>query len=77
MWDEHKARKNGDPFEFQRKRNETIDKLSVRIHAIYQEAKTKDPHVFAEDIKLNNRELAVVVEHLQRLSLTKTDLDVK
>ncbi len=77
MWDEHKARKNWEAYEFQRKRNESIEKLASRIHAIYNEAKERDKHVFAEDIKLNDKELAVVVEHLQRLSLTKTELDVK
>ncbi len=77
VWDERKRRKNGDAYEFQRKRNETTEKLQKRIHAIYSEAKVYDPQVFSEDIKLDERELAAVVEHLQKLSLSKTDLDVK
>ncbi len=77
VWDERKLRKNGDAYEFQRKRNETTEKLQKRIHAIYNEAKQKDPQVFSEDIKLDERELASVVEHLQKLNLSKTDLDVK
>lgn len=77
VWDERKLRKNGEAYEFQRKRNETTEKLQKRIHAIYDEAKKKDPQVFSEDIKLDERELAAVVEHLQKLNLSKTDLDVK
>jgi len=77
MWDENKARKVWVAYEFQRKRNESVEKLALRIHAIYDEAKQRDKHVFAENIKLDDKELTVVVEHLQRLSLTKTDLDVK
>ena len=77
VWDERKLRKQGDAYEFQKKRNETYERLEKRIHAIYDEAKQRDPQVFSEDIKLNAKELSAVVEHLQKLNLSKTDLDVK
>jgi len=41
------------------------------------EAKEKDPEVFKEDMKIEPEELYTVVEHLQAISLNKTDLDVK
>ena len=77
VWDERKLRKQGDPYEFQKKRNESHERLEKRIHDIYSEAKQRDPQVFSEDIKLNAKELSAVVEHLQKLNLSKTDLDVK
>lgn len=75
--DEKLPRKNWEPYEFQRKRNESTDRLAKRIHGIYDREKAKDPQVFQEDIKLDDKELAAVVEHLQAANLNKTDLDVK
>lgn len=75
--DEKLPRKNWEPYEFQRKRNESTDRLAKRIHAIYEKEQEKDKQVFSEPIKLDNKELATVVEHLQAVNLNKTDLDVK
>lgn len=75
--DEKAPRKAGDHYEFQRKRNESVDKLWARIHALYDKEKYIDPQVFQEPIKLDDKELAMVVEHLQAVNLNKTDLDVK
>jgi len=44
---------------------------------LYDKEKYKDPQVFQEPIKLDDKELAMVVEHLQAVNLNKTDLDVK
>ncbi|MDD4151360.1 MAG: N-6 DNA methylase [Candidatus Gracilibacteria bacterium] len=75
--DEKKGRKIGEPYQFQRKRNESTHKLKARIDEIYEIERQKDKQVFQEEIKLNDKELAAVVEHLQRLNFNKTDLDIK
>lgn len=75
--DEKKWRKNWEPYEFQRKRNESTSKLKVRIDELYEKEREKDKQVFQEEIKLNDKELASVVEHLQRLNFNKTELDIK
>ena len=75
--DEKKPRKKGEPYEFQKKRNESTAKLKVRIDEIYERERQKDKQVFQEEIKLNDKELAAVVEHLQKLNLNKTELDIK
>lgn len=75
--DEKKWRKIWEPYQFQRKRNESTHKLKARIDEIYEIERQKDKQVFQEEIKLNDKELAAVVEHLQRLNFNKTDLDIK
>jgi type I restriction enzyme M protein len=76
-WDEKHTRKAGEPYSFQIKTHEKASDVQKRIEAIYQEAKTRDPEVFTEDIKVTEQELYAVVQHLQELSLTGTDLDTK
>jgi type I restriction enzyme M protein len=75
--DEKKPRKNGEPYNFQRKKNESTTKLFERINEMYEEERKRDKQVFQEKIKLDDKELAWVVEHLQRLNLNKTELDIK
>lgn len=75
--DEKRHRKDGDPYDFQVKTHESSRGVYNRIAAIYQEAKLKDPEVFTEDIKVTEHELYAVVQHLQELSLSGTDLDTK
>jgi type I restriction enzyme M protein len=75
--DEKKGRKAGEPYDFQIKTHESADKVYKRINSIYQEAKKIDPEVFKEDLKIEPEELYTVVEHLQSISLDKTDLDTK
>lgn len=75
--DEQKPRKNGQPYEFQIKTHEPSSKLSERINKLYDEQKIKDPEVFTESIKVDDRVLRTVVSHLESINLNKTDLDVK
>lgn len=75
--DEQKLRKNGEPYEFQIKTHEPSNKLAERINKLYDEQKKKDPEVFTESIKVDDRVLRTVVSHLESLNLNKTDLDVK
>lgn len=75
--DEQKPRKKGEPYQFQIKTHEPSSKLAERINALYDEQKIKDPEVFTESIKVDDRVLRTVVTHLEAINLSKTDLDVK
>lgn len=75
--DEKKARKNGEPYDFQIKTHEPSSKLAKRINDLYDEQKVNDPEVFTESIKVDDRVLRTVVSHLEAINLNKTDLDVK
>ena len=75
--DEQKPRKNGEPYQFQIKTHEPSSKLAERINELYDEQKVKDPEVFTESIKVDDRVLRTVVSHLEAINLNKTDLDVK
>ncbi len=75
--DEQKPRKKGQPYQFQIKTHEPSSKLAERINQLYNEQKTKDPEVFTESIKVDDRVLRTVVSHLEAINLNKTDLDVK
>lgn len=75
--DEKKGRKIGEPYDFQIKTHESAASVYKRIDNLYQEAKAKDPEVFKESLKVEPEELYTVVEHLQGISLDKTDLDTK
>ena len=75
--DEQKPRKKGEPYQFQIKTHEPSSKLAERINALYDEQKVKDPEVFTDSIKVDDRVLRTVVSHLEAINLNKTDLDVK
>jgi len=75
--DEQTARKKGEPYDFQIKTHETPDGVHKRIIAIYDEAKKDDPDVFSENILSVPSKLFTVVNHLQGVDLSRTDLDTK
>ena len=75
--DEKKARRDGEPYDFQIKTREKPKSVANRINALYQEAKAQDPEVFTENIEIDENRLFSVVNHLQGISLNQTDLDVK
>lgn len=75
--DEQKARRVGEPYQFQIKTHEPSPTLAKRINDLYDEQKQRDPEVFSESIKVDARVLRTVVSHLQSVNLSKTDLDVK
>lgn len=75
--DEQKPRRRGDPYQFQIKTHEPSSKLAERINALYDEQKVKDPEVFTDSIRVDDRVLRTVVSHLEAINLNKTDLDVK
>lgn len=75
--DEQKPRRRGEPYQFQIKTHEPSSKLAERIDALYDEQKVKDPEVFTDSIRVDDRVLRTVVSHLEAINLNKTDLDVK
>ena len=75
--DEQKARKKGEPYQFQIKTHEPSPALAKRINDLYDEQKQRDPEVFSESIKVDAKVLRTIVSHLQGVNLSKTDLDVK
>ena len=75
--DEKKARRDGEPYDFQIKTHEKPESVANRINALYQDAKAQDPEVFTENIEIDENRLFSVVSHLQGISLNQTDLDVK
>ena len=75
--DEKKARRKGEPYDFQIKTHETPKSVANRINRLYKEAKAQDPEVFTENIEIDENRLVSVVNYLQRINLNQTDLDVK
>lgn len=75
--DEQEPRKKDEAYQFQIKTHEPSSKLAERINALYDKQKEKDPEVFTESIKVDDRVLRTVVSHLEAINLNKTDLDVK
>ncbi len=81
VWDERKARKDGEPYDFQIFSEGTDEKtnqsLLKRIQALYEDGRKKDPEVFKDDIRLNAQKLRTVVGYLESVDLGNTDLDSK
>lgn len=93
IWDERKARKIGEPYEFQvydepvpKKASDEqkakieakkTEELYKRILALYAEGKKVDQEVFKDNIRLNAQKVRTVVSYLEGVNLTKTDLDAK
>ena len=75
--DEQVARKKGDPYDFQIKTHETPESVHKRITGCYDEAKKIDPDVFTDNILSPAAKLFTVVNHIQGMNLSKTDLDTK
>lgn len=74
---DEKNTKRKQPYKFQIKTHETAAGLAERINALYNEQKVKDPEVFTDSIKVDERVLRTVVSHLEAINLHGTDLDVK
>jgi len=69
-------REDGQPYAFQRG-DETVDSLAKRIYQLYEDEKALDPTVFEGRIAIDPPVLAQVVEHLEGISLDRTELDTK
>ena len=77
MQDELHPRKKGTPYDFQIKTNETPQSVHGRISRLYEEAKQHDPEVFSDLFSTNREKTFSIVNHLEGISLSKTDLDTK
>ena len=70
-------REDGKPYAFQRRDGESADELAARIHRLYDAEKAADPTVFEGKINIEPAILAQCVEHLEGISLDRTELDTK
>lgn len=70
-------RSDGEPYAFQSREDETPEELAARIHKLYDTEKSADPTVFEGKINIDPPILAQCVEHLEGISLDRTELDTK
>ena len=77
IWDERATRKRGVPYDMQLFKGEKPAKLLERVNNIYKKGEEKAPEVFNSPIKLNENEITTIVEFLQGVNLSDTDLDSK
>lgn len=67
----------GEPYAFQRGLDEPVAELARRIHRLYDAEKDREPDVFTDRINIDAAILALCVEHLEGISLDRTELDTK
>ena len=90
IWDERKARKIGEPYDFQsiivpkneekderKRRLMENDNLYNRVKALYEEGRKRDAEVFRDNIRLTPEKIRTVVGYLESVNLSETDLDSK
>ena len=70
-------REDGKPYAFQRRAEEPAQALADRIRRLYQEEQAREPDVFTDSISVDSPILAQCVEHLEGISLDRTELDTK
>ena len=70
-------RQDADPYAFQRRDGESSDELAKRIFKLYATEQEREPGVFTGPINVDPPVLAQVVEHLEGISLDRTELDTK
>lgn len=75
--DERFLTSKGDYYSFQVGTHETVKEVSERVIKIYSDAQGVDPDVFIDPIKAEYPIIYSVIEILQGISLSKTDLDAK
>lgn len=83
-WLENDPTSKGKPFKFQiisypdDENNVRAKKeLESRVRELYEQGRKKDPEVFRDDIKLDRHKIYTVVQYLQDINLSKTNLDAK
>ncbi len=70
-------RKDGEPYAFQRRDGESNNELAARIFKLYAIEQEREPDVFTDKINVDAPILAQCVEHLEGISLERTELDTK
>ena len=86
-WKENAPHTKGEPYAFQiisypedkddKQNIKAKIELEKRIRQLYEQGRRKDPEVFKDDIKLDKHKIYTVVQYLQDINLSKTDLDSK
>lgn len=83
-WRDNDPKSKGQPFNFQiihypedQQNHKAKVELEKRIRDLYEHGRKKDPEVFKDDIKLDKHKIYTVVQYLQDINLSKTDLDAK
>ncbi len=83
-WEENDPESNGKPYDFQiiyypddKNNAKAKEELEKRIKKLYEFGRKRDPEVFREDIKLDKNKIFTVVQYLQDINLSETDLDAK
>jgi type I restriction enzyme M protein len=83
-WEENNPRSKGEPYDFQiiycpedKKNIKAKEELEKRIKALYEHGRKKDPEVFRDDIRLDKNKIYTVVQYLQDINISETDLDAK
>lgn len=71
------GRQVGAPYGFQRKDGESASELATRIDRLYAIEQTREPDVFTDRISIDAPIMAQCVEHLEGISLARTELDTK
>lgn len=89
IWDEKynlsdgslKRRRKGEIYDFQiiteNTEEKTNSKLAKRIKNIYKAGRNFDKEVFKDDIRLSDQRIRTIVNYLQEINLSDTDLDSK
>ena len=70
-------RADGEPYTFQRRDGETTIELTRRINQLYDNEQRLEPDVFTDTIEVDPAIIAQCVEHLEGISLDRTELDTK
>lgn len=70
-------REDGRPYAFQRRDGDTAAELADRIGKLYEAEKAREPDVFTDRMNIEPAILAQCVEHLEGISLDRTELDTK
>jgi type I restriction enzyme M protein len=75
--DEIIPRKSGEPYEFQIKTYETSESVYNRITSLYADAIENALEVFDSKIRISHNKLVTIVNHLESINISKSDLDAK
>ena len=86
-WRDNAPKTKGEPFAFQiisypedkddKQNLKAKTELEKRVRELYEHGRKKDPEVFKDDIKLDKHKIYTVVQYLQDINLSRTDLDAK
>jgi type I restriction enzyme M protein len=74
---DEKGTKRGTPYEVQIKTGESAGALRDRLVRIYDDHRRKEPDIFTSDLGIPAETLRRVVEHIQPVSISATEIDVK